>query len=109
MSKEVCVYSYKQKTVVAPAQMTEVTWERRQKRFAVNKCTKEIIKEGYDEREVELCGQKYVEIPYTLPASVVSVDDFLELNIPEPEQSCQTYKYKVPEVICKVSVKTGKS
>jgi hypothetical protein len=105
VSKEVCVYSYNQKTVVAPAQMTEVTFERRLEKFVVTKCAKEKIKDVYNiynEKVVEVCKQDYVTIPYKLPASIVSVDDFIELNIPQPELNCQVYKYEVPEVTCKV-------
>jgi len=101
VSKEVCVYSYKQKTVVAPAQMTEVTWERRLEKLAVSKCKKEILKDGYKENEVEVCKQDYVEAPYTLPSVADNINEFIEMSIPEPDENCQTYRYEIPEVNCK--------
>jgi len=101
VSKEVCVYSYNQKTVVAPAQMTEVTFERREEKFEVTKCVKEKLKSaGYKEKILEVCKQDYVEAPYRLPAIIDNVDDFLELNIPEPDMRCQVYRYDIPEVSC---------
>merc|ERR1712106_265780 len=39
VSKEVCIYDYRQKSIVAPAQMTEVTFERRHEKFGVTHCT----------------------------------------------------------------------
>merc|ERR1711892_1250244 len=73
VSKEVCVYSYKQKTVVAPAQ----------------------------EKEVEVCKQDYVEAPYTLPSVADNINEFIEMSIPEPDENCQTYRYEITEVNCK--------
>jgi len=101
VSKEVCVYSYNQKTVVAPAQMTEVTFQRRQEKLAVTKCTKEKIQEGYKEKVVEVCKQDYVEAPYTLPSVAANINEFIEMSIPEPEKNCQTFRYEIPEVTCK--------
>jgi len=101
VSKEVCVYSYKQKTVVAPAQMTQVMFERRQEKLEVTRCEKgKSIGTGYKEKEVEVCKQAYEEFTYRLPAIIDNVDDFLDLNIPEPALSCQVYKYDIPEVTC---------
>jgi len=101
VSKEACVYTYRQKAVVAPAQMTEVTFERKLEKLAVSKCKKEKVKAGYKEKVVEVCKQEYVEVPYTLPSLAENINEFLELSIPEPEQNCQTYRYEIPEVSCK--------
>ena len=84
--------------------MTEVTFQRRQEKLAVTKCTKEKIQEGYKEKVVEVCKQDYKVVPYRLPAIIDSVDDFLELSIPEPAISCQLYRYEIPEVTCQVSI-----
>ena len=102
MSKEVCVYSYKQKTVVAPSQMTEVTWERRNKSLTATKCNKETIKDGKGKRNVKICNQETEDFFYIIPAFVENLVDFLELNVPEPHEYCQTYRYEIPEVICMV-------
>merc|ERR1712106_822102 len=101
VSKEVCFYSYKQKTVVAPAQMTQVMFERRQEKLEVTRCEKEIVKDGYKEKEVEVCKQDYVETPYTLPSVADNINEFIEMSIPEPDENCQTYRYEIPEVNCK--------
>ena len=46
---------YKQKTVVAPAQMTEITFERRQEKMEVTKCEKEkLIGAGCEGKEVHI-------------------------------------------------------
>ena len=85
--------------------MTEVTFERRQERLAVTKCTKEKIQEaGYRKKYVDVCKQEYLAVPYKLPTVIANFDDFLELNIPEPELKCQLYKYEVPKVTCKVRI-----
>merc|ERR1711981_356308 len=100
VSKEVCVYGYSQNTVVAHLQLAEITFEKRMKKFAVSQCKPVIVKEGYQEKNIEACEEEYVEIPYRLPSIVGTLDDFLELNLPEPEVKCQLYKYDIPEVMC---------
>ena len=102
MSKEVCVYGYRQKTVVAPTQMTEITLDRKVEKLAVSKCKKGKVKDGYREKEVEVCKQDYIEAPYILPSLAENINEFIELSIPEPDENCQTYRYEIPEVICKV-------
>jgi len=94
VSKEVCIYDYRQKSVVAPAQMTEVTFERRHEKFGVTHCTPGI---SYKED----CIVKYEEVPYRVPSVADYIDDFIELNIPEPRKSCRVFKYEIPEVTCK--------
>jgi len=102
VSKEVCVYSYNQKTVVAPAQMTEVTFERRHERLGATKCRKEkILETGYKEKEVEVCKHEYVEAPFSLPSVAENINEFIDMSIPEPDKNCQTYKFEIPEVTCK--------
>ena len=49
-------------------------------------------KDGYEDKEVKECTQEVKEIPYRLPSIVDNLDDFLELNIPEPEMKCQLYR-----------------
>ena len=102
VSQEVCVYGYSQNTVVAHVQLAEITFEKRLKKFAVSQCKPAIVKEGYQEKDIEACEEEYVEIPYRLPSIVGTLDDFLELNLPEPEVKCQLYKYDIPEVTCQV-------
>ena len=92
MSKEVCIYGYTQNVVVAPVQTAEITFERKFKPFSVSKCSKTVIKDGYKDKKVEECVQEVKEIPYRLPSIVDNLDDFLELNIPEPEAQCQLYR-----------------
>ena len=92
MSKEVCIYGYSQNVVVAPIQLAEINFERKIKTFSVSKCKKTVVKDGYKEKEVEECVQEQVDIPYRLPSIVDNLDDFFELNIPEPEMKCQLYK-----------------
>ena len=94
------MYGYSQNIVVAHLQLAEITFEKRLKKFAVSKCKKAIVKEGYQEKDIEACEEEYVEIPYRLPSIVGTFDDFLELNLPEPEVKCQLYKYNIPEVMC---------
>ena len=89
--------------MVAPAQMTEITWEKREEKLAVSRCKKEIIKEGYKEKVVEVCKQEYVEATFTLPSVAENINEFIEMSIPEPDESCQTYRYEIPEVTCKVA------
>jgi len=101
VSKEACVYSYKQKTVVAPTQMSEVTFERKVEKLEVTKCKKEKVKDGYKEKVVEVCKQEYVEVPFTLPSVAENINELIELSIPEPDENCQTYRYEIPEVNCR--------
>ena len=103
MSKEVCIYDYRQKHAVAPAQMTEITFERRSEKLEVTKCEKvKSIGAGYKEMVEEVCKSGYEEVPYRLPTIVENVDDFLDLSLPEPSVNCQVYRYEIPEVACKV-------
>ena len=78
--------------MVAPVQSAEITFEKKYKHFSVSKCKKSIVKDGYKDKEVEECVQEDLEIPYRLPSIVDNLDDFLELNLPEPEMKCQLYK-----------------
>jgi len=94
VSKEVCIYDYQQKSIVAPAQMTEVTFERRHEKFGVTHCTPGVYHK-------EDCVVKYEEVPYRVPSVADYIDDFIELNIPEPRKSCRVFKYEIPEVTCK--------
>ena len=89
--------------MVAQTQMTEVTWESREEKLAVSKCKKEIMKEEYKEKAVEVCKQEFVEQPFTLPSIAENINEFIEMNIPEPDESCQTYRYEIPEVTCNVA------
>ena len=100
VSKEVCVYGYSQNIVVAHVQLAEINFERRIKKFSVSNCKPAIVKDGYKEKDIEACKEEYAEISYRLPSIVDNLDDFYELNLPEPELKCQLYKYEVPEVMC---------
>ena len=102
VSQEVCVYGYSQNIVVAHLQLAEITFEKRTKKFAVSHCKKAILTEGYHQKDIETCEEEEVEIPYRLPSIVGPLDDFLELNLAEPEVRCQLYKYDIPEVTCQV-------
>ena len=33
---------------------------------------------------------------------IENVEDFVELNVPEPFKHCQVFKYEIPETICTV-------
>jgi len=81
--------------------MTEITLDRKVEKLAVSKCKKEKVKDGYREKEVEVCKQDYIEAPYILPSLAENINEFIELSIPEPDENCQTYRYEIPEVICK--------
>ena len=94
VSKEVCVYGYSQNIVVAHVQLAEITFEKQIKKFSVSKCKKAVLKEGYKQKDIEACEEEYVEIPYRLPSIVDNLDDFYELNLPEPELKCQLYKVR---------------
>ena len=83
--------------------MTEVTFQRRQEKLAVTKCTKEKIQEDYKEKVVDKCTQNYVEVPYTLPSVAEEINEFIKMSIPEPEKTCQTFRYEIPEVNCQAS------
>ena len=78
--------------VVAPVQSAEITFERKFKSLSVSRCSKTVIKDGYKDKEMDECVQVVKEIPYRLPSIVDNLDDFLELNIPEPEAQCQLYR-----------------
>ena len=101
------MYSYRQKTVVAPTQVSEVIYERKVEKLAVTKCKKEKVKDGYKEKIVEVCKQEHVEVPFTLPSVVENINEFIELSIPEPDENCQTYRYEIPEVNCRVRRKVA--
>ena len=102
VSKEVCVYGYSQNIVVAHLQLAEITFEKRTKKFGVSRCKKAILAEGYKQKHIETCEEEEVETSYRLPSIVGPLDDFLELNLAEPEVRCQLYKYDIPEVTCQV-------
>ena len=93
VSNEVCIYGYTQNVVVAPIQLAEITFEKRLKPFSVSKCSKTTVKDGYKDKEVEECVHETVETSYRLPSIVDNLDDFFELNIPEPEMKCQLYRF----------------
>jgi len=96
VSKEVCVYDYQQKTIVAPAQLTEVTFERKYEKMGVSVCSPG---SGYNKKEQ--CILKYEEAAFRVPSIAEYVDDFVELNIPEPQKSCRVFKYEIPEITCR--------
>ena len=96
VSKEVCVYGYSQNIVVAHVQLAEINFERRIKKFSVSNCKPAIVKDGYKEKDIEACKEEYAEISYRLPSIVDNLDDFYELNLPEPEFKCQLYKVTFP-------------
>merc|ERR1719369_2553488 len=73
--------------------MTEVTFERKIEKLGVTRCSKERVKEG--------CKEEYVEAPYTLPTLAENINEFLDMNIPEPEKACHTFRYEIPEITCK--------
>ena len=76
------MYGYSQNIVVAHVQLAEINFERKIKKFSVSHCKKAILKDGYNQKDIEACEEEYVEIPYRLPSIVDNLDDFYELNLP---------------------------
>jgi len=101
VSKEVCTYEYQQKEVIAPAHLAEIGYERLHEGFYITKCEKKLVKDGYKEKEVEVCYKEDVSVPYRLPTVTERIEDFIELAAPVPEKRCRLVKYDVPEVVCK--------
>ena len=88
--------------MVAPAQMPEISWERRGEKFAVSNCQKKMIKDRFEDNEVEICREIEEGFSFIIPAFVENVEDFVELNVPEPFKYCQVFNYEIPETICRV-------
>lgn len=104
VSKEVCTYEYTQKDVIAPARLAEIGYERKLQTLSVTKCEKKVVKEGYKDKEIEVCYLEHVDVPYRLPTVTERIEDFVELSAPVPEKKCRLVKYDVPEVVCKDTV-----
>jgi hypothetical protein len=58
----------------------------------------------YSKEECQLESQKQ---KYKLPVISEDLDDLVELIIPEPEKTCQIFKYEVPEIICQEVTETA--
>jgi len=104
VSKEICVYDYQQKDVIAPAHLAEVGYQRKLETFSVSKCEKKLVKDGYKEKEIENCYLHPVDVPYRVPAVTERIEDFIELSAPVPEKRCRLVKYDVPQTVCKDTV-----
>merc|ERR1719402_1093879 len=104
VTKNVCTYEYKQKEVIAPARLAEIGFERHFEAFYISKCEKKLVKDGYKEKEIEVCYKENVDVPYRLPTVTERIDDFIELAAPVPEKSCRLVKYQIPEITCKDTV-----
>ena len=86
LSREVCTYSYQQQEVLAPAQSVELTFQPRVEKIGVTRCHVVTEKHGYKQVDVEKCVMEYIDSPYILPDLAINVDDFLQLQLPEPEK-----------------------
>jgi len=100
LSREVCTYQYTQQEVLAPVQSAELTYQPRVEKMGVTRCHLTTEKHGYKQVQVEKCVMEYIDSPYILPDLAINVDDFLNLQLPEPEKRCAVYTYELPEVIC---------
>jgi len=100
LSREVCTYEYQQTDVLAPAQTVDLTYQPRVEKLGVTRCHVEKEKHGYKQVEVEKCILEYVDAPYILPEMAINVDEFMKLQLPEPEKRCTVFQYELPEVVC---------
>jgi len=100
LSREVCTYEYQQADVQAPVQTVDLTFQPRVEKLGVTRCHVAKEKQGYRHVEVERCVMEYIDAPYILPDLAINVDDFLTLQLPEPDKRCTVFQYELPEVIC---------
>ena len=100
LSREVCTYQYNQADVLAPVQSAELTFRPRVEKLGVTRCHVVPEKHGYRTVEVEKCVMEFIDAPYILPDIAIKVDDFLQLQLPEPEKRCSVFNYELPEVLC---------
>merc|ERR1712226_1544320 len=89
-----------QTDVLAPAQTVDLTYRPRVEKLGVTRCHVAKEKHGYKQVEVEKCVMEYIDTPYILPDLAINVDDFMTLQLPEPEKRCSVYEYSVPDVVC---------
>ena len=88
---------------MAIAHVTEIGFETRLKGMEVSRCHT-YIENGIDEqKEVEKCKNDFVEKEYWIPTVYEGFEDFIELDIPDPQKHCQTFRFDVPDTICRVS------
>jgi len=101
ITREVCVYPYVQKPAMALAHMTEIGFETKFRGMEVSRCHTytEIGVEGV--KEVEKCTNDYVEKEFLLPIVQEGFEDFIELDIPDPQSDCRIFRFDVPYVICR--------
>lgn len=100
LSREVCMYEYQQTDVLAPAQTVDLTFQPRVEKIGVTRCHVETEKHGYKQVEVEKCVLEYIDAAYILPEMAINVDEFMKLQLPEPEKRCTVFQYELPEVVC---------
>jgi len=105
LSREVCTYEYAQADVLAPAQSADLTFQPRVEKLGVTRCHVGKEKQGYREVDVEKCVMEYIDAPYILPDLAINVDDFLQLQLPEPNKRCTVFQYELPEVVCGESIR----
>ena len=82
--------------------MTEIGLEIHSKKLDITRCHMYIEKGKEGEKEVEKCTTDSVEKVYKIPTVQEGFEDFIELNIPQPQRECRVFKLAIPEVICKV-------
>ena len=82
------------------AHVTKVAFEKKFKTLMVSKCESTKTVDGEGE---EICVEDSITKEYRLPTIEEHVEDIIELNIPEARSDCRTFKFEIPEVICRVS------
>ena len=82
--------------------MAEIGFETRFRGMEVSRCHTYIEKGIDGVKEVEKCKNDYVEKKFLLPTVHEGFEDFIELDIPEPQSDCRIFRFDVPSVICRV-------
>ena len=85
--------------------MAQIGFESQIKRMQISRCHTYMEKGKEGLKEVEKCVQEFVEKEYKIPTVQGGNEDFIELNIPQPQRDCRVFKIDIPEVICRVRSK----
>ena len=88
---------------MAIAHVTEIGFETRLKGMEVSRCHTYIENGVHGHKEVEKCKNEFVEKEYWIPTIYEGFEDFIEMDIPDPQKHCQTFRFDVPDTICRVS------
>jgi len=99
--REVCVYPYVQKSVMAVAHMTEIGFETRHRGMEVSRCHTYIEHAAHGYKEVEKCKNDFVEKEYWVPTIYEGFEDLIELDIPDAQKHCSSFGFDVPDTICR--------